>query len=85
MNIGMLWFDNDTKSDLLTKVSRAAIYYQNKYGKQPNICFVHPSMAQTKSEDQAIIAGKIEVRLTKSVRPHHFWIGIQSLNGVAVT
>lgn len=85
MNVGMLWFDNDTKSDLLTKVSRAAIYYQNKYGKQPNICFVHPSMAQTKSEDQAIIAGKIEVRLTKSVRPHHFWIGIQSLNGVAVT
>ena len=85
MNIGMLWFDNDTKSDLLTKVSRAASYYQNKYGKQPNICFVHPSMAQTKSEDQAIKTGKIEIRLTKSVRPHHFWIGIQSLNGVAVT
>ncbi len=85
MNIGMLWFDNDTKSDLFTKVNRAAIYYQDKYGKQPNICFVHPSMVLPKSDDQAIKAGKIEVRLTKSVRPHHFWIGIQSLNGSPVT
>lgn len=85
MNIGMLWFDNDAKSDLFSKISRAAIYYQGKYGNKPNICFVHPSMAQAKSNDQAIRAVEIEVRLTKSVLPHHFWIGIESLNGNTVT
>jgi hypothetical protein len=85
MNVGMLWFDNDIKSDLFTKISRAATYYQGKYGTKPNICFVHPSMAQIKSDDQIIKAGEIEVRLTKSVLPHHFWIGIQSLNGSTVT
>jgi hypothetical protein len=89
MNVGMLWFDNDAKSDLPAKVSRAANYYQGKYGKHPNVCFVHPSMAEVgqeaKSESESIKAGDIEVRLTKSVLPHHFWIGVLTQNGNAVT
>ena len=44
MNIGMLWFDNDPKVNLDTKIERAAIYYAKKYGKNPTLCFVHPSM-----------------------------------------
>ena len=30
MNTGMLWFDNDPKVDILTKIQRATEYYQNK-------------------------------------------------------
>lgn len=44
MNVGMLWFDNDSKASLDTKVERAAHYYLTKYGKQPTLCYVHPSM-----------------------------------------
>ena len=44
MNIGMLWFDNDKKTDLSDKIKRAASYYKEKYGQNPNLCFVHPSM-----------------------------------------
>ena len=33
MNIGMLWFDNDKKTDLAGKITRAADYYRNKYGQ----------------------------------------------------
>ncbi len=44
MNIGMLWFDNDSKSDIGVKIERAAHYYRSKYGKTPTLCFVHPSM-----------------------------------------
>jgi len=88
MNIGMLWFDNDKKSDLCSKVSRAAVYYQGKYGNQPNICFVHPSMALPEQEDdqdeQSLKAGNIEVRLTKSVLHHHFWIGTRSPDEILV-
>lgn len=81
MNVGMLWFDNDSNSDLTSKVARAASYYVGKYGDHPNLCFIHPSTAskidEECSEEQEIKAGEIEVRLTNSVLPHHFWIGTQ--------
>ena len=72
MNIGMLWFDNDTKSDLTAKLRRAATYYQDKYGQAPNLCFVHPSMVKA----EAPPANGIELRTTRSVLPNHFWLGV---------
>lgn len=75
MNIGMLWFDNDPKTDFSIKIERAASYYREKYGKKPNVCFVHPSMLQAPSSDKNNRC-EIEVRTTKSVLPNHFWIGI---------
>ena len=95
MNIGMLWFDNDAKADLTTKVERAAVYYQQKYGRFPTICFVHPSMAPARPaqngdagpadspEEQALKAGDIEVRTNRSVLPNHLWIGVNGVNGQA--
>lgn len=95
MNIGMLWFDNDSKSDLRTKIERAAHYYQVKYGKQPNLCFVHPSMAPSNQEEErseatadqerVIKAGNVEVRTTRSVLPNHLWIGVNGVNGRAAS
>ncbi len=73
MDIGMLWFDNDPKSDLGTKISRAAAYYQHKYGESPNLCFVHPSMIPEQKET----AGEIEVCSNHSMLPNHFWIGVE--------
>ncbi len=73
MDIGMLWFDNDPKSDVLSKVMKAAAYYSNKYGEEPNLCFVHPSMIPEVKTN----AGKIAVRSNSTVLPHHFWIGVQ--------
>jgi hypothetical protein len=72
MNVGMLWFDNDIKSEIKTKIKRAAVYYQKKYGQVPNLCYVHPSMVS----GEAARADGIEIRTTKSVLPHHFWIGV---------
>ena len=74
MNIGMLWLDNDNKSDLATKIQRAANYYHSKYGKAPNHSLVHP---RTVGNDSWTGAG-IEVRTTRSVLPNHFWLGINS-------
>ncbi|OGO31077.1 MAG: hypothetical protein A2136_07330 [Chloroflexi bacterium RBG_16_54_11] len=79
MNIGMLWFDNDNKSDLATKIQRAAHYYQSKYGKAPDLCFVHP---RTLGESTWKGNG-IEVRTTRSVLPNHFWLGVNG-NGKSV-
>jgi hypothetical protein len=68
----MLWFDNDPKAELSDKVLRAAAYYQKKYGLQPNLCFVHPSMIATAPSR----ASGIELRPSKQVLPNHLWLGV---------
>jgi hypothetical protein len=71
MNFGMMWFDNDPKTALPAKISRAAEYYQIKYGKIPNLCLVNPkSMTENISE-----SGKISIRTLNNVLPGHLWIG----------
>jgi hypothetical protein len=72
MKTGMLWFDNDPKTDLPTKISRAAAYYLKKYGEMPDVCFVHPTM--TAGIQQR--AQGIQVKVTRQVLPHHLWLGV---------
>jgi hypothetical protein len=88
MKIGMLWFDNDKQTDLTTKIESASIYYFQKYGKLPNICFVHPSMLpkrdnppENQKEAASYKAGNVEVKSNQSVLPNHLWIGINGVNG----
>ena len=82
MEIGMLWFDNDQKADLQKKVKRAAAYYRDKYGKVPNLCWVHPGMVLRKGEKptgeegEKFIVDRVEIRMSKTMLPHHFWIGV---------
>ena len=80
MDIGMLWFDNDKKTNLQAKIARATKYYQNKYGDTPNLCFIHPSMLPENGNGSQ--ACEIEVRTSNTMLPHHFWIGVnQPSNG----
>lgn len=76
MKIGMLWYDNDPKATLETKIERAAAYYRNKYGKAPNICFVHPSSVAPAETDNLQISG-VEIRPSDYMLVNHFWIGLQ--------
>lgn len=72
MNTGMLWFDNDPKTALDQKVQEAAEYFIKKYGRNPDLCLVHPSMlAETQHQ-----AGRVTVRPWKTVTPGHLWIGV---------
>ena len=77
MNTGMLWFDNDPKAELCVKVQRAAVYYRDKYGKTPNLCFVHPSMISLPAETPgaSIKSAGVEIRPNRSILPNHLWIG----------
>ena len=74
MEIGMLWFDSDPKSDFHSKIKQAADYYQKKYGHEPNLCFVHPAMLESEKEEP----GPIKICPNKLIIQHHFWIGIQT-------
>jgi hypothetical protein len=87
MNAGMLWFDNDPKTALTAKIERAVDYYRHKYGRDPNLCLIHPSMlpADEKMENPASedgageqpTTGKVVVRPYRPVLPGHLWIGIE--------
>ncbi|MHC4749239.1 MAG: hypothetical protein ACYTFW_05130 [Planctomycetota bacterium] len=84
MEIGMLWFDNDKKSNYEAKIERAAAYYRDKYGKAPNLCFVHPCMVpknktpkpEPGNAEKHMKSQGVEIRVSKTMLPNHFWIGI---------
>ena len=87
MDIGMLWFDNDKKASFEKKVERARDYYLKKYGKKPNLCFVHPvtcglsnrdALERYKQSKSKAVLNGVEIRVTTSLLPHHYWIGVNS-------
>lgn len=82
MDIGMLWFDNDTRAGLAARVERAVEYYRNKYRQVPNVCFVHPSMLL--AEESLKVQG-IEIRTSNSLLPNHFWVGVERKPAQAVS
>ncbi len=73
MNIGMLWYDNDSQSNLIKRIQNAAVYYSMKYGVRPEVCIVHPSML---TEENVGIMG-MEVRKYHLIRPNYFWLGMR--------
>jgi hypothetical protein len=87
MEIGMLWFDNDQKASVPSKVEKAARYYQEKYGVNPTLCYVHPKTmtggngemkkSRGKTGQEPLRIGKILVLKNDKVLPDHFWIGIR--------
>ena len=51
MNAGMFWFDNDPKTALTAKIERAVDYYRHKYGRDPNLCLIHPNMMENPASE----------------------------------
>jgi hypothetical protein len=81
MNSGMLWFDNDPKTALTAKIARAAEYYRQKYGRQPNVCLIHPSMMENDSPAKSAPGvAEVMVRPYRPVLPGHLWIGVEEKN-----
>ncbi len=75
MHTGMLWFDDNSRATLDSKIQKAAQYYKNKYGRAPDLCLVHPTMLtgpqiNTKRENMTI-------RPYRPVLPGHIWIGVE--------
>jgi len=81
MRTGLLWFDDDPGHTLKDKVLRAAARYEQKLGRAPNLCFVHPSAFDGNGKVEK--ADAVEVRAGCSILPHHFWIGVDEENGKA--
>ena len=70
---GLLWFDDSQKRSLADKVTQAAQRYQQKYGRAPNVCYVHPQ--QPGMAEGLTVAG-VRVLPFKGILPNNFWLGI---------
>jgi len=81
--IGLLWFDDDPNRDLQQKVGNAARRYTEKFGRQPTVCYVHPSMLNGlggSGNGASVISldiGGLHLRVVprRSVLRHHLWLG----------
>jgi hypothetical protein len=73
MDIGMLWYDGDAKRELKEKISRAMDYYRQKYGAQPNVCYVNPALL---AEGKDALTMGVQLRPSRTVLRDHFWLGI---------
>lgn len=77
MHTGMLWFDNSSTS-FVAKVAKAKEYYVKKYGKEPDLVLVHPSMLDDDQRKQRhFMIGNLTVRPYRPVLNGHIWIGIE--------
>lgn len=69
MNIGLLWYDSSAK-ELAVKVTMAARRYRERFGEEPNVCYVHPA---TLPDGECQVNG-IRVRTATRVIRHHLWV-----------
>ena len=79
MDIGMLWYDDDSRRSLSEKVARAVDFYKTKYGSPPTVCFINPATLKDKAAPDT--AGGIQLRSARNVLVDHFWLGVGETNG----
>ncbi|MEI7553895.1 hypothetical protein [Candidatus Chlorohelix sp.] len=69
-----VWFDNNPKKPVGTKIDEAVLRYRQKYGKKPGICMLSEKV---QVGDFTALASnlEIEVKTAKNVPQNYFWIG----------
>lgn len=72
--MAMLWFDNDPKASVQEKIEKAAEYYLGKYGENPNVCSVNPSMFSVRRAEQVSDDLKIQLSEDPKISNNHFYI-----------
>ena len=75
MRVGMLWLDARQEGSLESRVEQAASYYREKYGQQPDLCYVNPS---TEGGQVPSFVGRLRIRTDVAVQPAHFWLGVHT-------
>ncbi len=79
MMTGMFWFDQETSHPIQERIFKAALYFQEKFGIPPTVCYLNPAgMSDASMEDV-----NIEVLYNGNIQSDHLWLGVkeESLNG----
>ena len=70
MNIGLLWYDSSAQ-DLAAKITMAARRYRERFGGEPNVCYIHPCDLPTGECE----TNGIRVRTATNILRYHLWLG----------
>lgn len=70
MKQGMLWYDNFSDQKFPERIRRAVDYFNEKYGKTPELCFVHPDMINGENRNDL----PVKIVPDKKVLHNHIWI-----------
>ncbi len=79
MQMGLLWFDNDPRKILTTKIEDAARRYREKFGAPPDTCYVN--QAALAGGQGVVGAPGLRLVPAANILPHHFWIGVEEHAG----
>lgn len=74
MRSGLLWFDDSPSVPLATKIERAMQRYQERVGRSPNVCYVHP---KTLAGSNGMPA-RVKVVESTTIQPNYFLVGFTS-------
>jgi hypothetical protein len=70
MKSGLLWYDASVNT-IEKKIAEASKRYKEKFGVEPNTCFVNPVDLKTKPD-----VTRIKVLAKPTILPNHLWLGI---------
>ena len=79
MQMGLLWFDSDPNRDIAAKALDAARRYRERFGAQPDTCYVNSGALNEERWIPAGGAGDPGLRVIPAnhILAHHFWIGVE--------
>ena len=81
MQTGLLWYDDDPQQTLEAKIGRAARRYREKFGRTPDICYVHPRVVDGQATNDKAIglaapeSGTVRIVPAPNILLNHFWLG----------
>jgi hypothetical protein len=73
MDNGEIFFIADANKDLESKVLWAAQSFKRKYGQEPTLCLLHPSLLKGQQK-----MGSLKLEPKKSILPSYLWIGTEA-------
>ena len=76
MDVGLMWYDNNSQKALEERALLAAERYEKKYGCSPNVCFVNPDMLDENGKKEGVKANGLEIRPGRAILMNYFWVGV---------
>jgi hypothetical protein len=73
MKTGLLWFDDNPKIPLASKVERAARRYHERFGRAADVCYVHPKTLA----GATVMPANVKIIASTTVQQNCFWVGIR--------
>jgi len=68
MNQGMLWFDDRKDIPDEQKIAAALKFYEQKYGRRPNCCYIHSSTGAEIDQTEL----KLRIEVSQYILPNHY-------------